>query len=332
MTLKGKNVLITGGCGSIGFEIAKQLVDVAKTVRIFDINENGLFNAQQYFKDRDNVRYLLGDVRDKRRVKRAMDNVDVVFHCAALKHVWICEYNPFEAVRTNIDGLQNAVDAAMDEEIERFVFTSTDKAANPSSLMGTTKLVGERLVTSANYYKGNRKTVFASMRFGNVLGSSGSVVPLFKKQILEGGPVTLTHEEMRRFMISTKQAIGLVFKATEIAKGGEVFILKMDSLKIKDLAEAMIEGMGKKGIKIQNIGVKAGEKLYEELMTPEESTRALETDDMFIILPQLKELVDGKNAGYSDAKKTKLKSYSVKDTKLLPKGEIKDLLKKENLL
>lgn len=220
----------------------------------------------------------------------------------------------------------------MDAEIERFVFTSTDKAANPSSLMGTTKLVGERLVTAANYYKGNRKTVFAAIRFGNVLGSSGSVIPLFRKQISEGGAVTLTHDEMRRFMISTKQAINLVFKATEIARGGEVFILKMDSLKIRDLADAMIAGMDKKGVKIQNIGVKAGEKLYEELMTPEESTRALETDDMFIILPQLKELVDGKNSGYPNAKKTSAKAYSVKDTKLLTKQEIKNLLNKENLL
>ncbi len=331
MTFKGKNILVTGGCGSVGTELVNRLVKEAKVIRIFDNNENGLFNAQQRYKNYKNVRFLLGDVRDKERLDLAMENIDIVFHLAALKHVWACEYNPFEAVKTNVDGLQNAIDVAIKHEVEKFIFTSSDKAANPSNIMGTTKLVGEKLVTAANYYKGNRKTVFASIRFGNVMGSSGSVIPLFKEQIVKGGPLTLTDPKMSRFVISMQQAVDLVLKAAEIAKGGEVFILKMQALNVKELADVLNGELGKNKVKFVTEGAKPGEKLYEELFTEEEAMRALEASDMFIILPQLTELF-GIKANYSNLKRAKVRAYTSRDAKLLSKTEIKTLLKKDGLL
>jgi FlaA1/EpsC-like NDP-sugar epimerase len=327
----GKNILITGGAGSVGSEICNKLLGQAKVIRLFDNDENGLFLQQQKFGKEKNVRYFLGDIRDSTRLKRALDNVDIVFHCAALKHVWSCEYNPFEAMKTNVEGLQNVIEASMEAEVEKFIFTSSDKAANPTNVMGTTKLLGEKLVTAANYYKGNRKTVFSTIRFGNVLGSSGSVIPVFNEQIKNNGPLTLTHPEMTRFVMPMNKAIELVFKATEMAKGGEVFIFKMPALSIKDLADAMIHESGKK-IKVEELGTKPGEKMYEELLTDEEIKRSLETEDMFIILPQLAEVFNVGGKSYSNAKKPSLDAYTSKDSKLLSKEDIKELLKKEKLL
>ena len=331
MSFKGKNILITGGCGSVGTELVNRLVRDAKVIRIFDSNENGLFNAQQRYKNHKNVRFLLGDVRDKERLNLAMENIDIVFHLAALKHVWACEYNPFEAVKTNVDGLQNAIDLAIKHEVEKFIFTSSDKAANPSNVMGTTKLVGEKLVTAANFYKGNRKTVFSSIRFGNVMGSSGSVIPVFKEQIAKGGPLTLTDPKMTRFVISMQQAADLVLKAAETAKGGEVFILKMDALSVKDLADVMISELGNGKIRIVNEGTKPGEKMYEELFTEEEARRALEDREMFVILPQLTELF-GVKTNYKNLRAAKVKPYTSRDAKLLSKAEVRSLLGREGLL
>lgn len=330
-SFKGKSILITGGCGSIGTELANRLVKEAKVIRIFDNNENGLFNAQQRYKDYKNVRFLLGDIRDKERLDLAMENIDVVFHLAALKHVWACEYNPFEAAKTNISGLQNTVDCAMKHNVEKFIFTSSDKAANPSNIMGTTKLAGEKLVTAANYYKGNRKTIFSSIRFGNVMGSSGSVIPLFREQIKNGGPVTLTDPKMTRFVISMEQAINLVLEAADMAKGGEVFILKMESINVKDLADAMIEELGKGKIQTKIEGTKPGEKLYEELFTEEEATRALEAEDMFVILPQITELA-GIRSSYQNLKPAKIKPYTSRDAELLQKSNIINFLRKGGLI
>ena len=332
MSFKGKNILVTGGCGSVGTELVNKLVKEAKVIRIFDNYENGLFQAQQRYKNHSNVRYLLGDIRDKERLEIAMENIDVVFHTAALKHVWACEYNPFEAVKTNIDGLQNVIDYAMKHNVEKFIFTSSDKAANPSNVMGTTKLAGEKLVTAANYYKGNKRTVFASIRFGNVMGSSGSVIPVFKEQIAKGGPVTLTDPKMSRFVITMQQAADLVLEAAVQAKGGEVFILKMDALNVKDLAEVMIAELGNgKKLPLVTEGAKPGEKMYEELFTEEEATRALEEEHMFVVLPQLTELF-GVKTNYKHLKPAKIQPYTSRDAKLLSKEEVKSLLKKEGLI
>lgn len=200
-SLAGKNVLVTGGCGSIGSHLVTEILEQdPSVVRVLDNNEEGLFGLQQKLGAEAPVRYLLGDVRDQDRLELAMEDIDVVFHAAALKHVTLNEYNPFETVQTNVQGTQNLIQAALEEEVESVVAISTDKASNPTSVMGATKLLSERLIIAANTYKGSRDTRFGCVRFGNVLGSSGSVVPIFIDQIREGGPVTVTDPDMTRFL------------------------------------------------------------------------------------------------------------------------------------
>lgn len=334
---KNKKILVTGGTGSIGQEILREILNYEpEVVRILDVDETKQFELEQDYEGHENIRFLLGDVRDKERLRRAIEDVDIVFHTAALKHVLACEYNPFEAVKTNVVGMQNLIDVAMDAEVEKVIFTSSDKAVNPTNVMGATKLLAERLITSANYYKGARGTVFSSVRFGNVLGSRGSVIPLFKTQIEKGGPVTITHEDMTRFIMSIRDAINLLFKATELAQGGEIFVFKMDTLKIPDLAAVMIDelaqncGYSPEEIKWAIIGNKQGEKLYEELMTEDEARKALESEDMFIVLPEMLELPYKPN--YLSTSHVEVKAYTSKEEEHLSKEEIRKILHKENLL
>ena len=336
---EGKKILITGGTGSIGQEIAQEILKHAPAVvRILDIDETKQFELQQEYEGYENIRFLLGDIRDKERLGRAIEDIDIVFHTAALKHVLACEYNPFEGVKTNVIGTQNIIDVCLNEEVEKVIFTSSDKAVNPTNVMGATKLLAERLMTSANYYKGTRITIFSSVRFGNVLGSRGSVIPLFKKQIEGGGPVTITNKKMTRFIMPLRDAINLLFKATELAQGGEIFIFKMDALRITDLAEVMIEELTPKyghspdDIKIELIGNKLGEKLYEELMTEDEARRALETEDMFILPPEREELSSIDKSSYLSASEAEVKPYTSNDEKLLTKEEIREILYHENLI
>ena len=326
---KDKNILITGGTGSIGQEIMREVLKhEPTTVRILDLDETKQFELQEEYGDLENIRFLLGDVRDKERLYRALKDIDIVFHTAALKHVLSCEYNPFEAVKTNVLGIQNLIEAAMDEGVEKVIFTSSDKAVNPTNVMGATKLLAERLIIAGNYYKGRRRTKFSSVRFGNVLGSRGSVVPLFKKQIENGGPVTITNEAMTRFIMPMKDAVKLLFKAAELTKGAEIFVLKMKTIRITDLADVMIDELALNEIKIEIIGNKEGEKLYEELMTEEEAKRALEIEDMFIVLPSH---LNSLSPSVSDLK-AEVKAYTSKEAKHLTKKEIKKLLYKENLI
>ena len=337
---KSKNILITGGTGSIGQEIVQEILKYEPTVvRILDVDETKQFELEQEYEGYENIRFLLGDIRDKERLYRAIEDIDIVFHTAALKHVLACEYNPFEAVKTNVIGIQNLIDVAMDEEVEKVIFTSSDKAVNPANVMGATKLLAERLITSANYYKGARKTIFSSVRFGNVLGSRGSVIPLFKKQIERGGPVTITDNEMTRFIMPLRDAINLLFKASELAQGGEIFVFKMEAIKITDLAEVMIEelasnyGHSPDEIKREIIGIKPGEKLYEELMTEDEARRALESEDMFIVLPEMRELSYIDKSYYPSVSEiAEVKAYTSKDVKHLTREEIKEILYQENLI
>ena len=326
---KDKKILITGGTGSIGQEIMREILKhEPTTVRILDLDETKQFELQEEYGDLENIRFLLGDVRDKERLYRALEDIDIVFHTAALKHVLSCEYNPFEAVKTNVVGIQNLIEAAMDEGVEKVIFTSSDKAVNPTNVMGATKLLAERLIIAGNYYKGRRRTKFSSVRFGNVLGSRGSVVPLFKKQIENGGPVTITNEAMTRFIMPMKDAVKLLFKAAELTKGAEIFVLKMKTIRITDLADVMIDELALNEIKIKIIGNKEGEKLYEELMTEEEAKRALEIEDMFIVLPSH---LNSLSPSVSDLK-AEVKAYTSKEAKHLTKEEIKNLLYKENLI
>lgn len=289
MVFTDKVVLVTGGTGSIGSEIVRNVLAYnPKAVRIYSRDESKQFALQQEFKEYTNIRYFIGDVRDKQRLNYAMEGVDYIFHAAALKHVPACEYNPMEAVKTNVIGVQNLIETAIDHNVEKVVSISTDKVVNPTNTMGATKLLAERLISAASLYKGAKRTVFSCVRFGNVMGSRGSVIPLFKDQIVKGQPVTVTHHEMTRFMMSIPQAAQLVIDAAKHAQGGEVFVLKMPILKIKDLAVSLIESYERNFQKIyQNqiveTGIRPGEKMYEELMTLDESERALENDKMYII-------------------------------------------------
>jgi FlaA1/EpsC-like NDP-sugar epimerase len=257
-------------------------------VRAFDNNEHGLFTLRQDVGEHEAIRWLLGDVRDLSRLQRACEGIDVVFHTAALKHVLIGEYNPFEIVQTNLLGLENVIQACLGATVERMLFTSSDKAVNPTNAMGASKLMGERLVAAAANMKGQAGTEFASVRFGNVLGSNGSVVPLFARQIREGGPVTLTDSRMTRFVMALQDAVTLVVRAAHLARDGNLFVLKMPAISIRDLAHVMVErlagtfGHHPDRIKVIEVGPKKGEKLHEELLTDTEVPVAWENDELIV--------------------------------------------------
>ncbi len=341
--LDNKILLITGGTGSIGEElIIKILKDYSpKIIRIFSRDETKQhILSRKLNKYKKQIRLFIGDIRDKERLQRALKDVDIVFHLAALKHVVACEYNPFEAIKTNILGIQNLIEVCIDNNVEKVVFTSTDKAATPCNTMGVTKLLGEKLITAANYYKGGAKTIFYSVRFGNVLGSRGSLIPLIEDQIKNDLPITLTHRDMTRYIMTTDIAINLILNTMEIAQGGEVFIPKMDAIKVIDLIEVLrdhflgIYKKSKEEIEIKEIGLFVGEKMYEELFSIEESERTYEKDDLFVIIPQLIEVSTEINLDkYSNLKPfDPSKPFKSIDEEFLSKDEIKDFLTKINII
>lgn len=291
--LENQRILVTGACGTVGRELIRLLLEefaVGELVGL-DNNESELFFLEQHFSQYPNASFYLADVRDAPKLTRKMQGVDTVFHTAALKHVIICEKSPFDTVQTNIMGVQNVIQAAAKNEVGQVIFTSSDKAVNPTSVMGTSKLMGERLMSAANSNLKSGKTRFSSTRFGNVLGSRGSVIPIFREQIRRGGPVTVTDAEMTRFIMSISDAVRLVIESAFIAKGGEVFITKMPVIRIQDLAEVMVEtlaprfGHSAKDIEIMFIGTKPGEKIYEELMNSEETRRVLELENYYVVYP-----------------------------------------------
>lgn len=331
---KNKKILVTGGTGFIGSEIVRKLLQYKPdVVRILSNDEDSMFRIIQELGEGDNIRYLVGDIRDKERLLLAMEDIDIVYHVAALKHVPLCEYNPFEAIKTNVFGTQNVIEAALKCSVEKVISISTDKAANPINTMGATKLLAEKLVINANYYKGIRKTIFSCVRFGNVLFSRGSVIPLFEEQIRQKKPITLTDPEMTRFMMSISNTIDLVFKSTLLAKGGEIFILKMPVIKMGDLVDIIIDycaqkyGFKKDSIKKTIIGHRPGEKKYEELLTESEAKKVFETQDMLIIPPQI-EFPDMKYtpSDYPNAQFSTYNKYTSRDIQPLSKEEIKTLL------
>jgi FlaA1/EpsC-like NDP-sugar epimerase len=286
---KGRSVLITGACGTVGTELTRQVLEAgAERIVCVDNNETELFFLQEKYKAGGAVRCYLADIRDREALTQRMQGVEIVLHAAALKHVGLCEDSPAQAIRTNIEGTQNVIDAALANRVERVIFTSSDKAVNPTNVMGTSKLMGERLMTAASLNNRNCETVFASTRFGNVLGSRGSVVPLFKRQIEAGGPVTLTDRSMTRFIMTLEEAVELVLRSAFMATGGEVFVTKMPVARIEDIATHMAQALsGDNPVKITEIGAKPGEKMYEELMNDEEVRRTWETGDFFVVLPAL---------------------------------------------
>lgn len=320
---EGKDILVTGGCGSIGSEIVKQLISYnPRRIRVFDNSESGHFYLNQKLGS-DKIRNLLGDVRDRDRIFRAMEGVDVVFHAAALKHVPFCEYNPFEAVYTNIIGTKHVVEAAVQNKVGTVIGISTDKAVNPINTMGATKLLSERIIINAPL--GESPTRFACVRFGNVLDSTGSVIPIFREQISKGGPVTVTSDEMTRFFMTIPQAVTLTLEAANKVKGREIFILKMNALNIRTLAEALIEEFSDGHIPIEIVGVRPGEKLYEVLFTEEELPFIMEEKDMFVL----------KNSPYDKSKpkeQTVSHEYSSLKADLLSKESIKELLRNAKII
>jgi len=330
MMINGNNVLLTGGAGSVGSMLAPRLLERdPKVLRIFDSDEAGLAELKSTFDD-DRCRFLAGNVRDEDRLLRAMEDIDVVIHTAAMKHVDVCEYNPFEAVKTNVLGIQNVVDAAIDTGVQRVVFTSSDKAVDPANTMGTTKLLGERLLTAGNKHSGRSELRFTSVRFGNILNSSQSVVPLFINQIRDGGPVTLTDTQMTRFFLTYDDVFDLVSQAIEKTEGGEVFVYKMPAIRIEDLADAMIEVFGPRynydpnDIDIEIIGRRPGETFHEEIMTERETNRAYENDDMYAIRPETGEFLSFENGDEFTAADEIVRSSG--DASKLSKDEIVTLL------
>lgn len=299
---KGKNILVTGGTGSIGLEIVRQLLKYnPRVIRIFARHEDRHHHVMQELGNK-RLRFIIGDIRDKDRLQMAMENIDIVFHAAALKHVPLCEYNPFEAVKTNILGTQNVIESARESRVKQVISISTDKVVDPTGVLGTSKLMGEKLSLAPYYYQGNRKTKFSCVRFGNVLGSRGSILPLIKKQVLRNGAVTITDPEMTRFVMTVPQAVKLVLSAASLMRGQEIFILKMPSVALMDLIKTAIEYYapltGKKAsdIKIKFIGKRDGEKVHERLLADHEIDKALEAKDMYILRStSLKKVLEGKN-------------------------------------
>ena len=315
---RNKRILITGA-GTIGGEIARTLFKYKpQTIRILDNSELKLYELNLDLPEK--VDFLYGDIRDKERLRKAIVDIDIVFNTAALKHVSVCEMDSIDAIKTNVIGTQNLIEVSLEENIEKMITISTDKAANPISVMGATKLLSEKLVsTCASYAAIHKRTIFASVRFGNVIGSSGSVVPLFRRQIKQGGPITITNLKMTRFIMLTKDAIDLILKATIMTKGGEIFILKMSALRLADLAQAAIEyfAADPEKIGIKTIGHSYGEKIHEELITKEEIEHAYENDEMIIVCSY-------KPKGF---KKAKIKKYSSNNIRMLTIPEIKKLFR-----
>lgn len=318
---KDKKILITGGSGSIGKKIVKELLkyDVG-VIRVLDNNETDLFNLNNDIKS-NKVKIYVGDIKDGQRLKTVFRDIDIIFHAAAYKHVPLCEYNPLDAVKTNILGTQNIIDMAILCDVEKVILISTDKAVNPSNVMGATKFLAERLMITSSINSDEEGTRFSCVRFGNVLNSRGSVIPIFKKQLKNGGPITITDEDMTRFIMNIQQAAKLILQAGFLSKGGEIFILKMPAFKVTDLVEAMVEyyapqyGYDKDDIEVEIIGKRPGEQLYEELMTPDEILNAYDNGDLFIIRNEL-------NENHEDF------IYNSNEIDHLTKEEIKEILER----
>lgn len=334
MFFKDKKVLIIGGTGTIGSNLLAQiLLEQPKVVRILSRDEHKQYLLQNKLGTRNDIRYLIGDVRDYDRVLSAMEDIDYVFHVAALKHVPACEYNPYEAVLTNIVGTYNVIKASMARNVKKVTFTSSDKAISPTNTYGATKLTAERMIVASEHSKGYSKTIFSIVRFGNVIGSRGSVVPLFINQIVNDKRITVTNQNMSRFMMTVNEATQLTIKAMKEAKGGEIFVLKMPVIVLQDLVKIITEETCEKykidlrEITIEEIGIRLGEKMYEELMTYDESLIAWELADMFIITSSV-----DKQKSYKNAKKAREGTYSSANQKALSLEEVRKLVLDQGLI
>jgi len=322
-----KNILVTGGLGSIGSGIVKELLKYnPRTIQVVDNRETEMHYSIVYNKH-EKVRYYFIDIRDKDSVEKVMKNVDIVFHAAAMKHVLVCERNPFEAVQTNVLGTQNVIEGCIDNNVKKMILISTDKAVNPTNVMGTTKLLAEKIVAAMHNIKDKINTEFGVVRFGNVLYSRGSVLEIWEKQLQKGEKITITNPEMTRFFMGIPQSVELIFSATYYAKNGEIFIFKMPSCKIGTLAEAYLELKRYPRNYYTLIGEKEGEKTHEELLSKNESEFLMEKDKFFLKLPlKLKKsaMEHYKQIGFKKSEEGTFTSNNPKI--LLKKNQIKQLL------
>jgi len=278
--LDGKSVLITGGTGSFGRAFVEMaLTTKARKVIVFSRDEQKHYAMDRQLSDR-RLRYFVGDIRDRDRLNQAFRDVDIVIHAAAMKHVPICEYNPIEAVQTNVNGARNVIEAAMQCGVGKVLALSTDKAVSPANLYGATKLCMEKLLIAANAYAGDRTTRFSLVRYGNVMGSAGSVIPLFRSQ-QKRGQLTITDSRMTRFWIEMKEAVALVLRGLELMHGGEIYIPKLPTSDIETLAEAVAPGVPR-----STVGIRPGEKLHETLISQEEARRTSDIGDVLVIWPE----------------------------------------------
>ena len=325
-----KRILITGGTGSWANELITQLLEnhFPQEIIVYSRGEQKQVEMKHKFSGNPLIKYVIGDVRDKERLEIVTRGVDYIFHMAALKHVPVCEENPWDTVLTNIYGTQNVIDVSIKNNVKKVIHISTDKAVDPLNLYGVTKQCSEKLIIAANHHSKN--TRFVCVRGGNVIGSAGSVIPLFKEQIKKNNEITITDERMTRFFLTLKQAIKLVFKSIENSIGGEVFVLKMPSSKITDLAEVMVESLGDSETKVKNIGIRPGEKIDEVLVSRYEVNRTVEDEDYFVILPLIK--LEGLADKYFQNKRVNFEEFNSRNTHMMSKEELKKMLEEDGWL
>ena len=329
---EGKKILTTGGTGSLGQALTKRLLETdVEIIRILSRNERNQIEMESKFKN-EKLRFLLGDIRDLDRFTRAVEDIDIVFHAAALKHVPKIEYNPFEGIKTNVNGSQNVIDACLKENLEKAVAVSTDKAASPLNVYGATKALMEKLFVAANTFSkpGKQKTKFITVRYGNVLGSSGSVVPIFIDQIKNKKKITITDPEMTRFSINMDEALDFILKATEIGEGSDIFIPKMKAYSIMDIKNVLNELLGDTGEEI--VGIRLGEKLHEVLINNDEIRYGWEIEDMYMISNPIfsDEIIKQKYPGIK--KINSVVEYSSEKVERISKEDLKNQIKKLGLV
>ena len=332
----GKTILITGGTGSLGRALTKKLLEQnAKTVRIFSRNENKQIEMESEFNEEKRLRFFLGDVRDSERLFTALEDVDIVFHAAALKHVPKIEYNPFESIKTNVIGSQNVIDNSLKQNVQKVIAISTDKAVSPLNTYGATKLLMEKLFVSANNYLNREKyrTRFHAVRYGNVLGSSGSVIPKFIQQIKSNEKIRITDSAMTRFNITMDNALDLIINTAKIGKGSEIFIPKLKAYNIMDVKSALFDLLHETEYEV--VGIRPGEKLHETLINEDEMKYTWKINDMFMITNPHYELFNNKNleTNYEKLEKeNNLDSYSSDKVEKLTIDELKIVIKNSGLL
>lgn len=334
VVFRDKIVVITGGAGFIGVRVARRLLkEGVRAVRLLDQDDSALTFAYDSLNRDPRVRLFLGKVENKDRLLRAFSGADIVFHLAATKHVMVAEYNPFETISSNVISTQHVIDAALQQNVKKVIFSSSDKAVNPVNTYGASKLLGEKMIIAANLSKGPSETRFSAVRFGNVMGSRGSVLPRFIKQLGQNNEITVTKTDMTRFIMFPQDAVELLIKATEMAVGGEVFVLKMMPIRLGDLAELVLENYRERypNAKMVEIGLFEGEKLYEELLSLEEIERTVDVGDLFMIIPSYRELSANFKMDYDHLGHIEKGEINSKEAQPLSKEELRHLLEEHNL-